>query len=258
MSKIDLTDEDVELLNSKVGLMSLFRRKKINLEKSLEEVRYAVAFKERQEEIIKLQNWVINNDQKIVILFEGRDAAGKGGAIRRVTEHINPRHFRIVALNIPTEDERKQWFFQRYINKLPKPGEMVLFDRSWYNRAVVEPVNGFCTDKEYKIFMGQVNEFEKMLVESDTYLIKLYFSITKEEQGRRFEDIRKNPSKRWKLTEVDENSRKLWDEYTTYKKKMFEVTNTEHAPWKIVDANNKPKARLEVINHILETIPFKD
>jgi len=258
MSKIDLTDEDVELLNSKVGLMSLFRRKKINLEKSLEEVRYAVAFKERQEEIIKLQNWVINNDQKIVILFEGRDAAGKGGAIRRVTEHINPRHFRIVALNIPTEDERKQWFFQRYINKLPKPGEMVLFDRSWYNRAVVEPVNGFCTDKEYKIFMGQVNEFEKMLVESDTYLIKLYFSITKEEQGRRFEDIRKNPSKRWKLTEVDENSRKLWDEYTTYKKKMFEVTNTEHAPWKIVDANNKPKARLEVINHILETIPYKD
>lgn len=258
MSKIELTDEDVELLNSKVGLMSLFRRKKINLEKSLEEVRYAVAFKERQEELIRLQKWVIENDKKIVILFEGRDAAGKGGAIRRVTEHINPRHFRIVALNIPTEDERKQWFFQRYINKLPKPGEMVLFDRSWYNRAVVEPVNGFCTDKEYKIFMGQVNEFEKMLVESDTYLIKLYFSITKEEQGRRFEDIRKNPSKRWKLTEVDENSRKLWDEYTTYKKKMFEVTNTEHAPWKIVDANNKPKARLEVINHILETIPYKD
>jgi polyphosphate kinase 2 len=258
MSKIDLTDEDVELLNTKAGLMSLLRRKKTNLKKSLEEVKYANSFKERQEELIRLQKWVIENDKKIVILFEGRDAAGKGGAIRRVTEHINPRHFRIVALNIPTEDERKQWFFQRYINKLPKPGEMVLFDRSWYNRAVVEPVNGFCTDKEYKIFMGQVNEFEKMLVESDTYLIKLYFSITKEEQGRRFEDIRKNPSKRWKLTEVDENSRKLWDEYTTYKKKMFEVTNTEHAPWKIVDANNKPKARLEVINHILETIPYKD
>jgi polyphosphate kinase len=258
MSKIELTDEDVELLNTKAGLMSLLRRKKTNLKKSLEEVKYANSFKERQEELIRLQKWVIENDKKIVILFEGRDAAGKGGAIRRVTEHINPRHFRIVALNIPTEDERKQWFFQRYINKLPKPGEMVLFDRSWYNRAVVEPVNGFCTDKEYKIFMGQVNEFEKMLVESDTYLIKLYFSITKEEQGRRFEDIRKNPSKRWKLTEVDENSRKLWDEYTTYKKKMFEVTNTEHAPWKIVDANNKPKARLEVINHILETIPYKD
>ncbi len=258
MSKIDLTDEDVELLNSKVGLMSLLRRKKTNLKKSLEEVKYAVAFKERQEELISLQNWVIKNDKKIVILFEGRDAAGKGGAIRRVTEHINPRHFRIVALNIPTQDERKQWFFQRYITKLPKPGEMVLFDRSWYNRAVVEPVNGFCTEHEYKIFMGQVNEFEKMLVESDTYLIKLYFSITKEEQGRRFEDIRINPSKRWKLTEVDEKSRELWDEYTTYKKKMFEETNTEHAPWKVIDANNKPKARLEVINHILETIPYKD
>lgn len=257
MSKIDLTDEDVKLLNSKVGLMSLLRRKKINLLKSLEEAEYAVAFKEKQEELIKLQKWVIENDQKIVILFEGRDAAGKGGAIRRVTEHINPRHFSIVALDIPTEDERKQWFFQRYINKLPKPGEIVLFDRSWYNRAVVEPVNEFCTEKEYTIFMRQVNDFEKMLVESDTHLIKLYFSITKEEQGRRFEDIRINPSKRWKLTEVDENSRNLWDEYTTYKKKMFERTDTEYAPWKIVDANNKPKARLEVINHILEKIPYK-
>lgn len=257
MNNIDLTEKDVELLNSKEGLMSLLRRKKTNLKKSLEEVKYSVAFKEKQEEMINLQNWVIKNDKKIVILFEGRDAAGKGGAIRRVTEHINPRHFRIVALNIPTEDERKQWFFQRYINKLPKPGEMVLFDRSWYNRAVVEPVNGFCTEHEYKIFMGQVNQFEKMLVESDTYLIKLYFSITKDEQGRRFEDIRINPSKRWKLTEVDEKSRELWDEYTTYKKKMFEETNSDHAPWKIVDANNKPKARLEVINHILETIPYK-
>lgn len=257
MNEIDLTEEDVELLNSKEGLISLLRRKKINLGKSLEEVRYAVAFKERQEEIIKLQNWVIKNDKKIVILFEGRDAAGKGGAIRRVTEHINPRHFSIVALNIPTEDERKQWFFQRYINQLPKPGEIVLFDRSWYNRAVVEPVNGFCTEKEYKIFMGQVNQFEKMLVESDTYLIKLYFSITKEEQGRRFEDIRLNPTKIWKLTEVDENSRRLWDEYTKYKNKMFEETNSDYAPWKIIDANNKPKARLEVINHILETIPYE-
>lgn len=257
MNEIDLTEEDVELLNSKEGLISLLRRKKINLGKSLEEVRYAVAFKERQEEIIKLQNWVIKNDKKIVILFEGRDAAGKGGAIRRVTEHINPRHFSIVALNIPTEDERKQWFFQRYINQLPKPGEIVLFDRSWYNRAVVEPVNGFCTEKEYKIFMGQVNQFEKMLVESNTYLIKLYFSITKEEQGRRFEDIRLNPTKIWKLTEVDENSRRLWDEYTKYKNKMFEETNSDYAPWKIIDANNKPKARLEVINHILETIPYE-
>ncbi|MCB0703216.1 MAG: polyphosphate kinase 2 [Candidatus Kapaibacterium sp.] len=257
MNKIDLTDEDVALLNSKEGLMSLLRRKKVNLKKSLEEARYVSAFKERQEELISLQNWVIENDKKIVILFEGRDAAGKGGAIRRVTEHINPRHFRIVALNIPTEDERKQWFFQRYINKLPKPGEIVLFDRSWYNRAVVEPVNGFCTQKEYEIFMGQVNEFEKMLVDSDTYLLKLYFSITKDEQGKRFDEIRKNPSKRWKLTEVDEISRSLWDEYTEYKNKMFQHTNTSHAPWKIIDANNKPKARLEVINHILETIPYK-
>ncbi|PKL78615.1 MAG: polyphosphate kinase 2 [Ignavibacteriae bacterium HGW-Ignavibacteriae-4] len=257
MSKIELTDEDVALLNSKVGLLSLLRNKKVNLKKSLEEARYLVALKEQQEEMIKLQNWTIKNNKKIVIIFEGRDAAGKGGAIRRVTEHINPRHFRIVALNIPTEDERKQWFFQRYINQLPKPGEMVLFDRSWYNRAVVEPVNGFCTEKEYEIFMGQVNEYEKMLVDSETYLIKIYFSITKDEQAKRFDEIRKNPSKRWKMTTVDENSQRLWEEYTKYKKKMFEETNTDYAPWVIIDANQKSKARLEVINHILDTIPYE-
>ncbi len=257
MSRIKLTDEDVALLNSKVGLHALLRTKKVNIQGALREARYLTALKQKQEELIKLHNWVIENNQKVVIIFEGRDAAGKGGAIRRLTEYINPRHFRIVALDIPSDDERKQWFFQRYINQLPKPGEIVFFDRSWYNRAVVEPVNKFCTEKEYQIFMSHVNDFEKMLIESDTHLIKFYFSINKEEQAKRFKEIKKNPLKRWKMTAVDEKAQELWDEYSGYKEKMFEKTNTEHAPWVIIDANEKSKARLGAIEHVLQTIPFK-
>ena len=253
---MDLTEKELELLNSKDGLYALLRRSKVSVKRALKEVEYSQAMDRHQEKLIKMQNWVIENHQKVVILFEGRDAAGKGGAIRRVTERINPRHFRNVALNIPTDDERKQWFFQRYINLLPNPGEMVLFDRSWYNRAVVEPVNGFCTEEEYEIFMSQVNEFEKMLIQSNTFLVKFYFSISKKEQARRFRDIRKNPLKRWKMTAVDEKAQELWDSYTHYKEKMFEVTNTGHAPWKIINANNKAKARLNVIKHILKTIPY--
>ena len=257
MSHMKFTKEDKENLNSKLGMHALLKSKDVNLSKALGEAKYSVEIKRKQEELIKLQNWVIENDQKVVILFEGRDAAGKGGAIRRITEYINPRHFRIVALNIPTEDERKQWFFQRYINQLPKPGEIVFFDRSWYNRAVVEPVNNFCTDAEYKTFMTQVNEFEKMLIQSDTYLIKLYFSITKGEQAKRFKEIKNNPLKRWKMTPVDEKAQALWNDYSSYKKKMFKATNTDHAPWLIIDANQKSKARLKAISHILETIPYK-
>lgn len=252
-----LSAEDVEVLNTRFGLHALLKNKKINLEKSLADTRYILELRLRQEELIKLQNWVIEGDKKVVVLCEGRDAAGKGGAIRRMTEHINPRNFRIIALNIPTDDERKQWFFQRYINQLPKPGEIVFFDRSWYNRAVVEPVNGFCTEKEYNIFMSQVNDFEKMLIQSDTYLIKFYFSITKKEQARRFADIQNNPLKRWKMTAVDKKAQELWDQYSLYKKKMFEATNTKQAPWVIIDANKKASARLEAIEHLLNTIPYK-
>lgn len=253
---MDLTEKELELLNSKDGLYALLKRKKVNFKKALDEAKYAHEMNAKQEEMIKLQSWVIENDKKVVVVFEGRDAAGKGGAIRRLTERINPRHFRSVALNIPTNDERKQWFFQRYINQLPNPGEIVLFDRSWYNRAVVEPVNGFCTDEEYQVFMSQVNQFEKMLVQSNTYLVKFYFSITKKEQARRFKDIKKSPLKRWKMTAVDERAQDLWDSYTHYKEKMFEVTDTEHAPWKIINANKKTYARLEAIKHILKTIPY--
>lgn len=254
---IKLSDKDVDLLNSKEGLHTLLKNKKIKLDKVLEEVKYIHELKAQQEELIKLQNWVIKNDKKVIILFEGRDAAGKGGAIRRVTEYINPRHYKIIALNIPTEDERKQWFFQRYIKHFPKPSEMVFFDRSWYNRAVVEPVNGFCTQQEYEIFMSQVNDFERMLVQSNTFLIKLYFSISKNEQKERFDEIKKSPLKKWKMTPVDAKAQSLWDDYTFYKEKMFEATNTKHAPWTIIDANKKSTARMAVIKHILKTIPYK-
>ena len=252
-----LTKEELELLNSKNGMYALLRNKKTNVRKALDEVKYVTELRKSQEELIKLQNWVIKHHKKVVILFEGRDAAGKGGAIRRITEYINPRHFRIVALNIPTEDEKKQWFFQRYIHELPKPGEIVFFDRSWYNRAVVEPVNNFCTDKEYEIFMSQVNDFEKMIIQSDTYLIKFYLSISKKEQAKRFEDIKNNPLKRWKITPVDKRAQALWKNYTDYKERMFKTTNTELAPWNIIDANKKSTARLETIKHILKTIPYR-
>jgi polyphosphate kinase 2 len=257
MKASQLNKEELAIINSKIGLKHLLSNDKINIKQVLETARYELKLRELQAELIKLQNWVIDNEKKVVILFEGRDAAGKGGSIRRITAHINPRYYRIIALPKPSSEEQGQWYFQRYVNKLPKPGEIVFFDRSWYNRAVVEPVNGFCTELEYRRFMGQVNFFEQMVLESDTYLIKLYFSISKKEQAKRFEDIRKSPLKRWKITPVDERAQELWDEYTYYKEKMFESTNLEHAPWKIINADNKQEARLEALTHILESLPYR-
>jgi len=254
---MDLSEADLELLNSKQGLRTLLAYKNIDLEKALREIKYEEALREKQAQLVKLQTWAIDNKKKIIILFEGRDAAGKGGAIRRIAAHINPRYYRIVALNKPTEDEEGQWYFQRYVNKLPKPGKIVFFDRSWYNRAVVEPVNNFCSQKQYDIFMSQVNDFEKMIIQSDTYLIKLYFSINKEEQQKRFTDMKKSDLKRWKMSSVDERAQDLWNEYTRYKEVMLKDTNTEHAPWVIIEANKKTKARLAAIDHILNTIPYK-
>lgn len=256
--KIELTEEDVELLNSKTGLRQLVRSSKVNLNKALQYSRYDSRLKELQAEMIKLQSWVMENEKKLVIIYEGRDAAGKGGAIRRATAHINPRTFRVEALDKPSHEEAGQWYFQRYVKKLPIPGEIVFFDRSWYNRAVVEPVNGFCTPKQYDIFMENVNEFEKMLVQGETYLIKMYFSITKEEQARRFGDIKKDPLKRWKMSPVDERAQELWDEYTKYKQIMFDKTHTELCPWTIIDANVKTEARTKSLEHILNTVPYRD
>ena len=213
--------------------------------------------KKLQEELIKLQHWVVNENEKVVILFEGRDAAGKGGAIRRITEHLNPREFRVVALPKPTYEEKGQWYFQRYVNQLPREGKIVFFDRSWYNRAIVEPVNRFCTKKEYDVFMNQVNEFERMITESGIRLIKFYFSISKNEQISRFEDIQNSPLKKWKFSKVDQKAIKLWDSYTRYKLRMFEKTNTAIAPWIVIEGNGKMKARINAIKHIIKVIPYK-
>ena len=254
---MELTGKEVELLNTKTGLKRLLQQQKINPKRAAKYVEYEKQLEELQREMIFLQEWAIKNKEKIVILFEGRDAAGKGGAIRRITEHINPRYFRIVALDKPTEIEREQWYFQRYIEQLPKPGEIVFFDRSWYNRAIVEPVNGFCTGEEYRIFMKQVNNFEKMIAESGIRLIKLYFSISKSEQAKRFEEIKNDPLKKWKMSPVDERAQELWDEYTKYKKKMFKNTGTTDNPWHIIRANRKTQARIKAFETILNTIPYK-
>ena len=196
MQPEELSQKDLDVLNSNIGLKHLLADKKVDVVKSLRLTQYENKLRELQGELVKLQDWVIRGGEKVVILFEGRDAAGKGGAIRRITAHINPRQYRIVALPKPTVEEQGQWYFQRYINQLPKPGEMVLFDRSWYNRAVVEPVNDFCSAEEYERFMGQINDFERMVLESDTHLVKIYLSITKEEQAKRFADIKSSPLKR--------------------------------------------------------------
>lgn len=254
---LHLKESDIEILNSKIGQKYLFATEKVSVLRALRQTKYELKLQELQAELIKLQDWVIRENKKVIILFEGRDAAGKGGAIRRFSARINPRFFRIVALPKPTEVERHQWYFQRYVNQFPKPGEIVFFDRSWYNRAVVEPVNDFCTKDEYRTFMRDINSFERMLNEPDTYLIKLYFSITKEEQARRFKDVKKSPLKRWKMTPVDEKAQSLWDEYTVYKERMFAKTNTKNAPWIIIKADRKTEARIEAIEHVLKTIPYE-
>ncbi|MGB1019183.1 MAG: polyphosphate kinase 2 [Chitinophagales bacterium] len=253
-----LSDKKVKLLNSKKALKHMLSGSEtLDLSKTINYVSNEVQMKKLQEELIKLQNWVIENKQKVIILFEGRDAAGKGGAIRRFTHYLNPRMLQKIALPKPSEDEEGQWYFQRYINRLPKKGEIVFFDRSWYNRAIVEPVNGFCTQKQYDVFMNQVNDFEKMLVDDDIYLIKFYFSISKGEQAKRFEKIKKDPLKKWKMSPVDERAQELWDVYTDYKKVMFQKTDTDFAPWTVLRANKKIDARLTAIKHVLSLLPYK-
>ncbi|MGG8498106.1 polyphosphate kinase 2 [Tenacibaculum sp. TC6] len=252
----NLTQQEVNKLNTTRGLKAILSKEPYNLEKAVRYVGYERRLKKLQVELIRLQTWAIEQNERIIILFEGRDAAGKGGAIRRITERINPRHMRIVALPKPNQDEKTQWYFQRYVEQFPKAGEIIFFDRSWYNRAVVEPVNGFCTQEEYEVFMNQVNDFERMILESGIRLVKIYMSITKKEQAKRFNDIKNDPLKQWKMTPVDERAQELWDDYTEYKKTMFSRTNTVISPWKVIRANRKTIARINVINHILKSIPY--
>jgi polyphosphate kinase 2 len=255
-TKITLSEKDLNIVNSKKGLGALLRLSRFDIDKGIRNVKYEKRLEKLQEEMLILQQWVSNNNKKVVILFEGRDAAGKGGAIRRIIQHLPPRAIRVVALPKPNETELGQWYFQRYINKLPNNGEIVFFDRSWYNRAIVEPVNGFCTQEQYRTFMGQVNEFEKMIQDSGIILLKLYFSITKKEQERRFKDIIESPHKKWKYSSVDKKALSLWDHYTTYKEAMFEKTQ-EAAPWKVIKANRKTNARIRAFEYILDKIPYE-
>ncbi len=211
---------------------------------------------ELQRELLKCQRWLEEAGQKIVVLFEGRDAAGKGGTIKRFMEHLNPRTARVVALMKPTERERSQWFFQRYVNHLPAAGELCLFDRSWYNRAGVERVLGFCTPNEYLEFMRQCPLFEQMLVRSDIRLFKYWFSVSREEQLRRFKARRTDPLKQWKLSPVDRMSLDKWDEYTEAKEAMFFYTDTADAPWTVVKSDDKKRARLNAMQHFLSALPY--
>jgi polyphosphate kinase 2 len=211
-----------------------------------------------QVELVKLQEWVRDQGLRVVIVFEGRDAAGKGGAIKTITQSLNPRFARVVALGTPTEREKTQWYFQRYVPHLPAAGEMVLFDRSWYNRAGVERVMGFCTDEEYAEFLRSCPEFERMLVRSGIILIKYWFSVSDAEQERRFQGRIDDPTKRWKLSPMDLQSRARWVEYSKAKDEMFRHTDIKQAPWYVVNADNKKRARLNVIRHLLSLIPYRD
>jgi len=211
-----------------------------------------------QIELVKLQEWVKFKGLKVVVIFEGRDAAGKGGTIKRITESLNPRICRVVALGTPTEREKTQWYFQRYVAQLPSAGEIVLFDRSWYNRAGVERVMGFCSEEEYQEFLRACPEFERMLIRSGIILIKYWFSVSDEEQERRFQSRLDDPTKRWKLSPMDLESRSRWVEYSKAKDEMFKFTDTKQSPWYVVNADNKERARLNCIRHLLSKIPFED
>jgi polyphosphate kinase 2 len=238
-------------LEEQVGNLRKDNRKAVRRYRREEEL------KPYQAELIRLQQYLEATGTRMIILFEGRDAAGKGGTIRRVTRYMNEKHYRVVALGKPTDYERTQWFFQKYVTQFPRGGEVVLFDRSWYNRAMVEPVFGFCTDKEYKNFMRGVSGFEKDLVRQGTILIKLYFSVTKDEQARRFERRKNDSLRQWKLSEVDVQAQERWDDFTNVKYEMLKKTHTTHAPWTIIRSNDKHQARLNAMKVILNSVPYE-
>jgi polyphosphate kinase 2 len=229
----------------------------VKLEEILRDLNYQEQLFKLQAELVNLQKWVTKNKKRVCIIFEGRDAAGKGGSIRRMTEHLNPRARRVVALSKPTEVEQGQWYFRRYIKEMPNPGELVFFDRSWYNRAIVEPVMGFCSKEQYNKFMIHVPKFEKMLYEDGILLIKFWFSVTKEEQLKRFESRLASPLKRWKFSPVDQEGQNKWDIYTHYKDQMFANTHTTFSPWIIIKTNNKKEARLESLRYLLSRFEYE-
>jgi polyphosphate kinase 2 len=255
-SKPTLEAKDFIEAKTSKELFSIMNTKGISSPKVLDVLAYEKQLRDLQIELVKLQQWVLKENKRVAVIFEGRDAAGKGGNIRRFMEHLNPRSSRLVALNKPTNVEKGQWYFQRYIKELPNPGEIVFFDRSWYNRAVVEPVMGFCSDKEYNDFLVQVPEFEHMLYEDGLIIIKFWLSISKEEQLKRFNARNNNPLKRWKFSPVDKKGQELWDTYTHYKDEMYGKTHTTYCPWMIIKTNHKKTARLEAMRYVLSRFDY--
>ncbi len=253
---VGLTRDEFVQIQSHSDLLEKLNEKDIDISSVLKRVRYEKEKELLQIELVKLQRWIKKNKKRVAVIFEGRDAAGKGGNIRRFMEHLNPRSMRLVALNKPTDVERGQWYFRRYIQHLPNPGEIVFFDRSWYNRAVVEPVMGFCNDEQYRQFMVQLPEFEHMLYEDGVIIIKFWLSITKEEQLKRFNARMGNPLKRWKFSPVDKKGQEYWDVYTKYKELMFSKTHTSFSPWIIVKTNDKQEARLNCMRHVLSLMEY--
>jgi polyphosphate kinase 2 len=251
------TDKDVKLPESG-RVLNQFEQGQYPYEKKIKRAEYEREKAKLQVELLKVQKWIDDTGAKVLLLFEGRDAAGKGGTIKRFMEHLNPRAARVVALNKPTDRERGQWYFQRYIEHLPSKGEMVLFDRRWYNRAGVERVMDFCTPQEYLEFMRETPDLERMFVRSGIYLFKYWFSVTQEEQRRRFKSRETDPLKQWKLSPVDRASLDKWDDYTEAKEAMFFYTDTADAPWTIIKSNDKKRARLNTMRHFLSQIPYPD
>lgn len=234
------------------------KSEKVQIWVKKETLEYEREIRKLQIELLKFQNYVKEKGLKVLMIFEGRDAAGKGGTIKRITEHLNPRGARVVALEKPSDTERTQWYFQRYIKHLPAAGEIVLFDRSWYNRAMVEPVMDFCTERQHHKFLKDAPEFEKMIVDEGIQLFKFYFSVSKEEQAKRFKSRETDPLKQYKLSPVDKESQKLWDEYTLAKYMMLSATHTAEAPWTIIKSDNKKRARVNCIKHILNFVEYPD
>jgi len=251
-----LTEEHFSKIQKRADLVRIAQENGIPINKALKKIKYEIELSKLQSEFVNFQKWIAHKKMRVAIIFEGRDAAGKGGSIKRFKEHLNPRTSRVVALSKPTDIEQGQWYFRRYIKELPNPGEIVFFDRSWYNRAVVEPVMGFCTKEQYQKYMAQVPEFEHLLYEDNLKIIKFWFSISKEEQKKRFDSRLKNALKFWKFSPVDLKGQELWDRYTRYKEEMFSKTHTNFSPWMIVKTNDKKEARLEIMRYVLSQFDY--
>ena len=254
---MNFTAEQLQKAKSRKQLIEIAKENNIPIQKPLNKLRYEAELVKLQTEFVNLQKHIDKNNCRVAVIFEGRDAAGKGGSIKRFKEHLSPRTSRVVALTKPTDVERGQWYFRRYIRVLPNPGEIVFFDRSWYNRAVVEPVMDFCTKEQYDKFIVQVPEFEHLLYEDNLKIIKFWFSISKEEQKKRFDARLSNPLKRWKFSPVDMKGQQLWDKYTHFKEQMFSKTHTNFSPWIIVKTNNKKEARLESMRYVLSQFDYE-